>query len=47
MGRAETFFGVVLTLIGYVFVTITLSLVCAVFAPVWADRRRAEADRVA
>ena len=39
-GRAFGSFGVVLTLIGYVFVTITLSLVCGVFAPVWADWRR-------
>ena len=46
-GRAFGSFGVVLTLIGYVFITITLSLVCAVFSPVWADWRRAEADRAA
>ena len=46
-GRAFGSFGVVLTLIGYVFITITLSLVCAVFSPVWADWRRAEADRPA
>jgi membrane protein len=46
-GRAFGSFGVVLTLIGYVFIAITLSLVCAVFSPVWADWRRAEADRAA
>jgi len=44
-GRAFGSFGVVLTMIGYVFITITLSLVCAVFSPVWADWRRAEAAR--
>jgi hypothetical protein len=38
-GRAFGSFGVVLTLIGYVFIMITLSLVCAVFSPVWADWR--------
>lgn len=46
-GRAFGSFGVVLTMIGYVFITITLSLVCGVFSPVWADWRRAEADRTA
>jgi len=43
-GRAFGAFGVVLTLIAYVFIAIVLSLVCAVFSPVWADWRRAEAD---
>jgi hypothetical protein len=38
-GRAFGSFGVVLTLIGEVFIMITLSLVCAVFSPVWADWR--------
>lgn len=46
-GRAFGSFGVVVTLIAYVFIAITLSLVCAVFSPVWADWRRAEADRAA
>jgi hypothetical protein len=34
-------------MVGYVFVMITLSLVCAVFSPVWAswrERERQEAD---
>jgi uncharacterized BrkB/YihY/UPF0761 family membrane protein len=44
-GRAFGSFGVVVTLIAYVFIAIVLSLVCAVFSPVWADWRRAEADR--
>ena len=38
-------FGVVLTLIGWLFVLITLWLVCAVFAPVWAEWRRLERER--
>jgi hypothetical protein len=38
-GRAFGSFGVVITLIGCVFIMITLSLVCAVFSPVWADWR--------
>jgi uncharacterized BrkB/YihY/UPF0761 family membrane protein len=38
-------FGVVLTLIGWLFILITLSLVCAVFAPVWAEWRRTERER--
>ena len=44
-GRAFGSFGVVLTLIAYVFIAITLSLVCAVFSPVWADWRRSETAR--
>jgi nitrogen fixation-related uncharacterized protein len=40
-GKAFGSFGVVLTTIGYVFVMLTLSLVCAVFSPVWANWRRA------
>jgi membrane protein len=43
--RAFGSFGVVVTLIGWLFVLITLSLVCAVFAPVWADWRRLERER--
>lgn len=43
-GRAFGSFGVVATLLAYVFVMITLSLVCAVFAPVWADWRRTERE---
>jgi membrane protein len=41
-GKAFGSFGIVLTVIGYLFVMITLSLVCAVFSPVWASWRRAE-----
>lgn len=43
-GRAFGSFGVVATLLAYVFVMVTLSLVCAVFAPVWAERRRTEPE---
>ena len=41
-GKTFGSFGVVLTLLGYVFVLITLSLVCAVFSPVWIKWREAE-----
>jgi uncharacterized BrkB/YihY/UPF0761 family membrane protein len=44
-GKAFGSFGVVLTLIGWLFILITLSLVCAVFAPVWAEWRRLERER--
>ena len=38
-GRAFGSFGVIVTLLGYIFIMITLSLVCAVFSPVWVDWR--------
>ena len=41
-GKAFGSFGIVLTVIGYLFVMITLSLVCAVFSPVWFEWREAE-----
>jgi membrane protein len=44
-GRAFGSFGVVLTLLGYLFIMITLSLVCAVFAPVWTEWRAGEEVR--
>ena len=44
-GKAFGAFGVVITLIGYVFVMITMSLVCAVFSPVWANWRQSEKQR--
>ena len=43
-GKAFGSFGVVVTLIGYVFIVITLSLVCAVFSPVWAGWRASERE---
>jgi uncharacterized BrkB/YihY/UPF0761 family membrane protein len=38
-------FGVVLALIAFVLIAITLSMVCAVFGPVWEEFRQAERDR--
>lgn len=43
-GKAFGSFGVVLTIIGYVFIMITMSLVCAVFSPVWANWRKTERE---
>jgi hypothetical protein len=45
-GKAFGSFGVVLTTIGYVFILITMSLVCAVFSPVWIKWRQSEKERV-
>ena len=44
-GKAFGSFGIVLTVIGYFFVMLTLSLVCAVFSPVWAEWRQTERTR--
>ncbi|HSS80471.1 MAG TPA: hypothetical protein VLK24_04655 [Gaiellaceae bacterium] len=41
-GKSFGSFGVVVTLIGYAFVLITMSLVCAVFSPVWIKWRQSE-----
>jgi uncharacterized BrkB/YihY/UPF0761 family membrane protein len=41
-GKAFGSFGVVLTTIAYVFILITMSLVCAVFSPVWINWRQSE-----
>lgn len=43
-GKAFGSLGVVLTVIGYLFVMITMSLVCAVFSPVWRAWRGAEQE---
>jgi hypothetical protein len=43
--RAFGSFGVVLTVIGCAFIMITMSLVCAVFSPVWASWRESERQR--
>jgi membrane protein len=40
-------FGVVLTIIAFVLIAITISMVCAVFAPVWEEFRQAEKERKA
>jgi uncharacterized BrkB/YihY/UPF0761 family membrane protein len=44
-GRAFGSFGIALAVLAYAFIMITMSLVCAVFAPVWADWRQAEKKR--
>ena len=44
-GKAFGSFGVVLTTVGYVFIMITMSLVCAVFSPVWINWRETEKGR--
>ena len=41
-GKTFGSFGVVVTFIGYVFVLLTMSLMCAVFSPVWAKWRETE-----
>ena len=44
-GRAFGSLGIVLSLVGYLFVLVTLSLVCAVFSPVWLTWRGGEKSR--
>ena len=44
-GDAFGSFGVVITMIGWIFIMITMSLVCAVFSPVWASWRQSERQR--
>jgi hypothetical protein len=44
-GRSFGSFGVALTIVGYVFVLLTMSLICVVFAPVWAHWRQSERRR--
>jgi len=46
-GKAFGSFGVALTVVGYLFVMITLSLVCAVFSPVWVRWRRGDEGELA
>jgi hypothetical protein len=41
-GKAFGSRGVVLTQLAYMFILITMSMLCAVFPPVWASRRRGE-----
>jgi membrane protein len=41
--RAFGSFGVVLGLLAYTLICVTISMVCAVFSPVWAEWRRSEA----
>jgi hypothetical protein len=44
-GKAFGSLGIVLSLVGYLFVMVTLSLVCAVFSPVWFAWREDEKSR--
>jgi membrane protein len=44
-GKAFGSFGVVLTVIGYFFVLLVMTLVCAVFSPVWKNWRESERQR--
>jgi hypothetical protein len=44
-GRAFGAFGVALGIFAYAFIMITMSLACAVFAPVWLDWRESERAR--
>ncbi|HUK93853.1 MAG TPA: YhjD/YihY/BrkB family envelope integrity protein [Gaiellaceae bacterium] len=44
-GRTYGSFGVVITFIGYVFIMITMSMVCGVFSPVWVSWRQTERQR--
>ena len=38
-------FGVVIALFAYILIGVTLSMVCAVFGPVWAEWRQGESSR--
>jgi uncharacterized BrkB/YihY/UPF0761 family membrane protein len=44
-GKAFGAFGVVIALFAYILIVVTISMVCAVFAPVWAEWRQGETDR--
>ena len=44
-GKAFGAFGVVIGLLAYVLIVVTISMVCAVFSPVWAEWRQGEKDR--
>jgi uncharacterized BrkB/YihY/UPF0761 family membrane protein len=44
-GRAFGSLGVVLTILAYMFIVIAISMVCAVFPPVWRDWRNDERAR--
>ena len=46
-GKAFASLGIVLSIVGYLFVMVTLSLVCAVFSPVWFAWRADERGRAA
>jgi uncharacterized BrkB/YihY/UPF0761 family membrane protein len=44
-GKAFGAFGVVIALFAYILIVVTISMVCAVFGPVWAEWRQGENDR--
>jgi uncharacterized BrkB/YihY/UPF0761 family membrane protein len=44
-GKAFGAFGVVIGLFAYILIAVTISMVCAVFAPVWAEWRQGENER--
>ena len=44
-GNAFGSFGVVIGLFAYILIVVTISMVCAVFAPVWAEWRQGESER--
>ena len=43
--RAFSSFGAVIAMFAYILICVTISMVCAVFSPVWAEWRQAERDR--
>ena len=44
-GKAFGAFGVVIALFAYILIVVTISMVCAVFGPVWAEWRQGEKER--
>ena len=44
-GKAFGAFGVVIALLAYILIVVTISMVCAVFGPVWAEWRQGENAR--
>jgi hypothetical protein len=44
-GKAFGAFGVIIALVAYILIAVTISMVCAVFGPVWAEWRQGENDR--
>ena len=45
--KAVGSFGVVLAILAFVLISVTISMVCAVFEPVWQEFRQAARDREA
>jgi uncharacterized BrkB/YihY/UPF0761 family membrane protein len=38
-------FGVFIAIFGYILIVVTISMVCAVFSPVWFEWRQGESER--